>query len=75
MPCLNSGQGWRKTVADISKGDIRAAIDGVTGAPTTGIVCDITPAIVNAIDKLINGKPVEQRVVRPAETRKADTDN
>jgi hypothetical protein len=58
----------------ISKGDIRAAIDGVTGAPTSGVVCDVTPAIVNAIDELINGKPVvEQRVVKAAETRKAES--
>jgi hypothetical protein len=58
----------------ITKGDIQAAIDGVTGAPSSGVVCDVTPAIVKAIDELINGKPVEQRVVKPAETRKADTD-
>lgn len=61
-------------MADISKSDIRAAIDSVTGAPTTGVVCDIAPAIVQAIDELINGKPVaEQRVVKPAETRKAES--
>jgi len=62
-------------MADISKSDIRAAIDGVTGAPSCGVVADVTPAIVDAIDELINGKPVEQRVVKPAETRKVDTDN
>lgn len=61
-------------MADISKSDIRAAIDGVTGAPSCGIVADVTPAIVQAIDELINGKPVaEQRVVKPAETRKAES--
>ena len=58
----------------ITKGDIQAAIDGVTGAPSSGVVCDVTPAIVKAIDELINGKPVaEQRVVKPAETRKAES--
>ena len=62
-------------MADISKSDIRAAIDGVTGAPSCGVVADVTPAIVNAIDELINGKPVEQRVVKPAETRKVESDN
>jgi hypothetical protein len=58
----------------ISAADIRAAIDGVTGAPTSGVVCDVTPAIVNAIDELINGKPVvEQRVIKATETRKAES--
>jgi hypothetical protein len=58
----------------VTAGDIRAAIDGVTGAPTSGVVADVTPALVKAIDELVNGKPeaVEQRVVKPAETRKAD---
>lgn len=61
-------------MADITQADIKAAIESVTGAPSTGIVCDVTPAIVEAIDELINGKPVvEQRVITPVETRKADT--
>jgi hypothetical protein len=61
-------------MADITKTDIANAINGVTGAPTCGIVHDVTPSLVNAIDELINGKPVvEQRVIKPAETRKADT--
>jgi hypothetical protein len=61
-------------MADITKTDIAKAINGVTGAPTCGIVADVTPALVDAIDELINGKPVvEQRVIKAAETRKADT--
>lgn len=60
-------------MADISKGDIRAAIEAVTGAPTSGVVAEAMPAIVRAIDELVNGTPVvEQRVVKAAETRKAE---
>lgn len=59
-------------MADITRADILGAINSVTGAPSCGIVADATPALVDAIDQLINGKPVEQRVVKPAETRKAD---
>jgi hypothetical protein len=67
------GKGALKN-AGVSAADIRAAIDGVTGAPTCGVVHDATPAIVKAIDELINGKPVvEQRVIKATETRKADT--
>ena len=58
----------------ITRSDIQAAIDSVTGAPTCGIVHDATPGIVEAIDELINGKPVvEQRVIKAAETREANT--
>ena len=54
-------------MADITKTDIANAINGVTGAPTCGIVADVTPALVDAIDELINGKPVvEQRVIKAA---------
>ena len=61
-------------MANITRADILGAINTVTGAPSCGIVADATPALVDAIDQLINGKPVvEQRVVKPAETRKADT--
>ena len=60
-------------MANITRADILGAINTVTGAPSCGIVADATPALVDAIDELINGKPVvEQRVVKPAETRKAD---
>ena len=62
-------------MAEITRADIQAAIDGVTGAPTFGLVSDVTPSIVNAIDELVNGKPVvEQRVIKATETRKADTE-
>ena len=58
----------------ITRADIQAAIETITGAPTCGIVHDATPGIVEAIDELINGKPVvEQRVVKATETREANT--
>ena len=49
-------------MADITRADIEGAINGVTGAPTSGIVADVTPALVQAIDELINGKPVVECV-------------
>ena len=59
----------------ISRAQIEGAIHGVTGAPSSGIVADITPGIVDAIDELINPKPAkENRVIKPAETRKATDD-
>jgi hypothetical protein len=59
---------------DITRADIEGAINAITGAPTYGIVADVTPALVDAIDELVNGKPVvEQRVVKATETRKGDT--
>jgi hypothetical protein len=59
------------TGAPVTRGDIEGAIKGVTGDPVSGIVHDITPAIAQAIDELINGKPTakEQRVVKAEETR------
>lgn len=72
MQCSNNEKTWR-IMADITRADILGAINSVTGAPSCGIVADATPALVDAIDQLINGKPVEQRVVKPAETRKANT--
>ena len=60
-------------MADITRADITNAINAVTGEPTTGIIKDITPGLVDAIDQLINGKPeTEQRVIKPTETRKND---
>jgi hypothetical protein len=61
----------------VTKGDILRAIHGVTGDPSTGVVRDITPGIVDAIDALLNPpteaasyKPVkETRVVVAEETR------
>ena len=62
-------------MADITRADIEGAINTVTGAPSSGIVADVTPALVQALDELINGKPVvEQRVIKATETRKADTE-
>ena len=62
-------------MADITRADIQAAIDDVTGAPSVGIVHDVTPGIVDAIARLITGdSEVEQRVIKPTETRKVDSD-
>jgi hypothetical protein len=61
-------------MADITRADITNAINSVTGNPTSGIVADITPALVDALDSLLNPKTqTENRVVKPTETRKADT--
>lgn len=60
-------------MAEISQADIRAAIEAVTGAPTSGVIAEAMPGMVRALDELINGKPViEQRVVKAQETRKQD---
>jgi hypothetical protein len=62
-------------MADITRADIQAAIDGITGAPSVGIVHDVTPGIVDAIARLVAGdSEVEQRVIKPTETRKVDSD-
>ena len=62
-------------MADITRADIQAAIDGVTGAPSVGVVHDVTPGIVDAIARLLVGdSEVEQRVIKPTETRKVDSD-
>lgn len=60
-------------MADITRAEIQSAIDGVTGAPSCGIVHDATPAIVDAILRLVQGDTkVENRVLKPAETRKVE---
>jgi hypothetical protein len=62
-------------MADITRADIQAAIDNITGAPTFGIVSDVTPSIVDAITRLVQGDvEIEQRVIKPTETRKVVTD-
>jgi hypothetical protein len=62
-------------MADITRADIQAAIDSVTGAPSVGVVHDVTPGIVDAIARLLVGdSEVEQRVIKPTETRNADSD-
>lgn len=59
----------------ISRADIEGAINSVTGAPSSGVVHDVTPAIVQAIAQLLEGhSEIEQRVIKPTETRKAVSD-
>lgn len=61
---------------EITPADIRGAIEQVTGAPTSGVVAEVTPGLIAAIDHLINGAPAaatEQRVVKAPETRKSAT--
>ena len=59
-------------MADITRADIEGAINNVTGAPTCGIVHDATPAIVDAIRVMQGDTKIENRVVKPAETRKVE---
>ena len=53
--------------------DIRAVIDGATGAPVSGPVADAIPAIVDAIDAALNPAPApvakSKRVIEADETR------
>ena len=57
-------------MAEITRADIAKAINEVTGDPDTGVVKDLTPGLVDAIDKLINPKlEQEQRVIKASETR------
>jgi hypothetical protein len=60
----------------VSKEDIQNAIISVTGAPSSGLICEITPAIVDAVNRLVNGddSAKQTRVVQAAETRKVDTE-
>ena len=60
----------------VSKEDIENAINSVTGAPSSGLICEITPAIVDAVNRLVNGddSAKQTRVVQAAETRKVDTE-
>jgi hypothetical protein len=59
----------------ITPADIEAALRGATGNPSSGAVSDMLNAMVQAIDTLVNPKPVtpskehEQRVVKAEETR------
>jgi hypothetical protein len=60
-------------MANITRADILGAINTVTGAPTCGIVHDVTPALIDAILGLMQGdSKIENRVVKPAETRKVE---
>jgi hypothetical protein len=55
----------------VTKADILATIKAETGDPSTGPVCDATPAIADAIDRLLNPQPKVERAVAKgaAETR------
>ena len=63
-------------MSNISRADILGAINEVTGAPSSGIICEITPAIVDAVNRLVNGDDLakQTRVVQAPETRKVDTE-
>lgn len=58
-------------MSEITRGQITQAIHGVTGTPASGIVHDLTPELVEAINTLINGQPEprETRVIQAQETR------
>ena len=52
--------------------DIRAVIDGATGAPVSGPVADAIPAIVEALDAALNPKVTgakAKRIIGVDETR------
>lgn len=54
----------------VTRDDILAAVKSATGDPTTGLLADATPAIVDAVDALVNpNAKVEKRVVVAEETR------
>lgn len=58
----------------MNRAEIKAVIESVTGAPTTGLIADITPGIVDALDLALNPPAVEEeqretRVVEATETR------
>jgi hypothetical protein len=57
-------------MADITREQIRAAIDSVTGDPSVGVVHDLTPAIVDAIMDVVAPAPAKsKRVIEASETR------
>ena len=47
-----------------TRDEITAAIHGVTGNPDTGAVHVVTPALVDAIDRLCNGEAPETNTVK-----------
>lgn len=58
----------------MNRAEIQAVIESVTGAPVTGLVADITPGIVDALDAALNPPAVEAeeretRVIEAAEKR------
>lgn len=57
-------------MSQVTKQEIVGAIENVTGAPSCGIVCDITPAIADAVYRLLYPQetPKETRIVKATET-------
>lgn len=58
----------------MTRAEIQAVIDSVTGAPVTGLIADIVPGIVDALDATMNPPAVadeqrETRVIEADETR------
>lgn len=58
----------------MNRAEIQAVIESVTGAPVVGLVADITPVIVDALDAALNPAAPEvgkrtKRVIEAAETR------
>lgn len=57
----------------MNKSEIQAIVDGATGAPDTGAVAAVIPAIVDALDAALNPKPTPpakaKRVIEADETR------
>jgi len=56
----------------MDKANIRAVIDGATGAPVSGPVADAIPAIVEALDAALNPKVTgakAKRIIGADETR------
>lgn len=58
----------------MKRAEIQAVIDSVTGAPTTGLIAEMVPGIVDALDAALNPPAVEEakretRVTEAAETR------
>ncbi|MFM1964926.1 MAG: hypothetical protein RL134_651 [Actinomycetota bacterium] len=58
----------------MNRAEIQAVIESVTGAPVTGLVADITPGIVDALDAALNPPADEDderetRVIEAAEKR------
>ena len=57
----------------MNKAEIQAIVDGATGAPDTGAVAAVIPAIVDALDTALNPQPTPpakaKRVIEADETR------
>lgn len=52
-----------------TRAQIEAAVKQATGNPDVGTVAVVIPAIVDAVDKLVNGEPAkEERVIKAKET-------